>query len=588
MPSGKSQWVGLDIGTQSIKIIAFEKKRNRWLLKQYQHYQTTGSWEEDPVGYEKWVQETLKKSVQQLGLAGSWVSSPLSGTQVALRKMTFPDMPLEEVKEAVRFQGKAAFPFPLDNAVVDVAWVGKSQEKEKKEPQREVLAAAAIREVVNQRLNLLTGLNLRPLTLSLVPLALKKTYLLCSGRPANESVALIDIGAHASTIAMIQNEEVVFSREIGLGGGHFTETLMDLSRSLSSGKPLSYEEAERAKVVYGIPHPGLEEEQTEEGIPLEGIRESLMPVVDRLIMEIDRSFGYYKTQAENQTIDRIFLSGGGALLQGLPQALERSFNIPIADYNLWDTLEIDPGINGEALGREVPLFIVAMGLATDERPALNLLPYTPQSSRQAYWETGKKALAYGILPLVFAGFLAYQVLSVRSELSQLDQKISTRKGELARLEKPQTELEKLKLQENELDQKLSVYPPKMVEKTPVQEIISRISQKVPPNVTLTSFLLVLDPPKEEKQAENKANDKEKVKKTETGSQKGQQAKGEGNIQLKGVAYGPGDEVLRSLDAFSRGLETVNYFSGVRLEDVRRNDSFKTPAADFSLSVRMNF
>jgi len=586
MPPGKGQWVGLDIGTQSIKIISFEKKSNRWLLKNYQHLQTTASWEEDPVGYEKWVQETLKKSVHQMGLAGAWVSSPLSGTQVALRKMSFPNMPLEEIKEAVRFQGKAAFPFPLDNAIVDVARVGKSQEK--KDPQQEVLAAAAIRDLANQRLNLLNSLNLRPLCLSVVPLALKKTYLLSAGRPANESVALIDIGAHASTIAMIQNEEVVFSREIGLGGGHFTETLMDLPRSGSPGRALTYEAAEQIKLDYGIPDPGLEQEQTEEGIPLEGIRDGLMPVVDRLIMEIDRSFGYYRTQAEDQTIDRILLSGGGALLKGLPKSLERSFNIPIAEYNLWDNLEIDPGINSEALGREYPLFIIAIGLATDDRPAINLLPYAPKSSRQAYWETGKKALAYGILPVVFTGFLAYQVLNVRSELSQLDKKISTRKTELVRLEQPLKELDKLRQQENELDQKLSVYPPKMVEKTPVQEILSRISQKVPPNITLTSFSLVMDPAKEERPPENKANEKDKVKKTDTAPQNGPRPKSEGNIQLKGVAYGPGDEVLRSLDAFSRGLEAVSYFSGVRLEDVKRNDTFKTPAADFSLSVRMIF
>jgi hypothetical protein len=128
----------------------------------------------------------------------------------------------------------------------------------------------------------------------------------------------------------------------------------------------------------------------------------------------------------------------------------------------------------------------------------------------------------------------------------------------------------------------------MVEKTPVQEILNRISQKVPPNITLTSFLMVLDPVKEEKPAENKANEKEKGKNPETSPQNGPRSKGEGNIQLKGVAYGPGEEVLRSLAAFSRGLETVGYFSGVRLEDVKRNDSFKTPAADFSLSVRTNF
>ena len=52
----------------------------------------------------------------------------------------------------------------------------------------------------------------------------------------------------------------------------------------------------------------------------------------------------------------------------------------------------------------------------------------------------------------------------------------------------------------------------MVEKTPAQEIIQRISQKVPPNITLTSFLLVMDPAKQEKPAENKAKERKKQQK----------------------------------------------------------------------------
>ena len=68
----------------------------------------------------------------------------------------------------------------------------------------------------------------------------------------------------------------------------------------------------------------------------------------------------------------------------------------------------------------------------------------------------------------------------------------------------------------------------MVEKTPAQEIIHRISQKVPPNITLTSFLLVMDPAREVKPAENKAKEKEKAPKTEAGPQNGSRSRGEGN------------------------------------------------------------
>ena len=151
------------------------------------------------------------------------------------------------------------------------------------------------------------------------------------------------------------------------------------------------------------------------------------------------------------------------------------------------------------------------------------------------------------------------------------------------------ELEKLKRAENELDQKLSVYPPKMVEKTPVQEILSRISLKIPPNITLTSFSLNMDAITEEKAAESKsAPAQEKAPKPAAAPRNGPKPKGEGTIQLKGWFTDPATRCCDRLDAFSRGLETVNYFSGVRLEDVKKNDTFKTPAADFSLSFRMSF
>ena len=72
---------------------------------------------------------------------------------------------------------------------------------------------------------------------------------------------------------MVQNEEAAFSREDRPGGAHFTETLVDLSRSGSPAKVLSYEAAEQIKMNYGIPTPGLEQDQTEEGIPLEEIHD---------------------------------------------------------------------------------------------------------------------------------------------------------------------------------------------------------------------------------------------------------------------------------------------------------------------------
>jgi type IV pilus assembly protein PilM len=588
MPPGKVRWVGLDIGTQSIKIIALEKRKHRWRLNQFRSELFASRGEEDPIGYERWLQETLKRAVSELGLEGSWASTPLSGTQVALRKMTFPDMPLEEVKGAVRFQGQTVFPFVLDTAVIDVALVGKSSDKE--ERKQEVLVAAAMRDQVNQRIDLLTGAQLNPFCLSLVPLALKKTYLLAKDRPSNESVALIDIGAHTSTIAMVQKEEVVFSREIGIGGENLTEALMDLSRVGHPGGSLEYQEAEQIKFKYGVPLDEINEELTEEGFSLEAIREALMPIVDRLIMEIDRSFGYFKTQAEIQNIDRIFLSGGGALLKGLRQAIGRSFNLPVADYDFWDALEMAPEVDAAAFTGLYPLFIATLGLAMDDDPAINLLPFARKTSRQVFWQTGQKALIYGLAPLAFLGFLGYQVLGLRTDLDRIDRTLAKRQAELTRMQGAGTEMVRIGQEEAVLDQRLSVYPPRMVTRAPIREILGKISRTIPMNITLTALSLTADQKKDDSGPPAKPKNPGEVSGGAGGpvSLKGEILPWQGGLQLQGTVFGEGEEVLRSLDRFSRDLAAQEGFKEIRLEEVKRSQTFKSSASDFTLSGKLQF
>jgi Tfp pilus assembly protein PilN len=424
-----------------------------------------------------------------------------------------------------------------------------------------------------------------------VPIALKKTYLLNKDRPPDESVALIDIGAHTSTIAMVQKEEVVFSREIGIGGENLTEALMDLSRISRPGGMLNYQEAEATKFHYGIPLDEIEGEQTEEGLPLEAIREGLLPIVDRLIMEIDRSFGYFKTQAENQNIDRIFLSGGGSLLKGLRQAIGRSFNLPVADYDFWDRLEIDREVDTAGFTALYPLFIASLGLAIDDDPAINLLPFTRKSSREVFWETGKKALIFGLGPLVLLGFLGYQVLGMRSELNQVKDKIAKRQAELNKLQGAGSELGRLKQEEEALDQKLSVYPPRMVARTPVQEILNKISKRVPGNMTLTDFSLTTIIRKDDKEPTAKPknpSEGQKGEAVEPAPVRQEITAWEGVVQIKGTVFGAGEEVLRALEQFSRDLIAQQGFKEVRLEEVKRNDTFKSPAADFTLSSKLQF
>ncbi len=591
MSTKNDLWVGLDIGTQSVKLVAFEKKRTRWILKDFRVQTFPLGEEGEPSRYEDWLAENLRSLVAQIGLGGCRVSNTLSGTQVALRKLVFPAMPLEEIKEAARWQGKTAFPFPLDEAILDAYSLGPIKKNE--EAKQEVLVAAAQRNLINQRLALLQASNLRPSCLTLIPMGLKRSYLLSSSRVTEESVALLDIGAQTTTIAMVQKDELVFSREVGLGGMDFTQAVIDLSRDLKPGFPLEVPDAEKIKFQHGVqvmrfPHP--RKRSTIKASPSAALHRSMSPVLERLLLEIDRSFSYFKTQVEEASIDRIFLSGGGSLLKGLPEAIRKTFNLPVEQYNLLNTLEVDTGVDRKLLEASIPFLTIAIGVAVEERPLLNLLPLEKKGRFPILGENQKKILAFGALGLLFFGYLGQQYFSASSELRKLEKKVALRQQEINRMEVSKKDLENLKWRQDQLDQQLTAYPPTMIERMPAQEVLLEIGHRLSPNMTLTSFSLISAPePVAEKGGEQKAPaSPNSVQPGKPGLGLKIKAKQERQLLLKGIVFGPGDQILKALDDFSRGLEQVSYITQVRLEEIKKNELFGALSAqDFQMIIRLN-
>ena len=431
-----------------------------------------------------------------------------------------------------------------------------------------------------------------PTCLTLIPLGLKRSYLLSSSRVTEESVALLDIGAQTTTIAMVQKDELVFSREVGLGGMDFTQAVIDLSRDLKPGFPLEVQDAEKIKFQHGVQGEDLSssgEEVNDQGLPLAALHRSMSPVLERLILEIDRSFGYFKTQVEGASIDRIFLSGGGSLLKGLPEAIQKTFNLPVEGYNLWNTLEVHPGVDRKLLEASAPLLTIAIGVAVEEKPLLNLLPLEKKGRFPTLGENQKKVLAFGVMGLLFFGFLGNQYFSSSSELRKLEKKIALRQQEISRMEVSKKDLENLKWKQDQLDQQLTAYPPTMIERVPAQEVLLEVGRRLSPNMTLTSFSLIPAPePVGEKGGEKKASTgPDSVQPEKPGLGLKAKAKRERQLLLKGIVFGPGDQILKALDDFSRGLEQVSYITQVRLEEIKKNELFGTLSAqDFQMIIRL--
>jgi len=122
-------------------------------------------------------------------------------------------------------------------------------------------------------------------------------------------VAFLDIGAVYSTLAVRQQDKPQYLKSIKIGGDAFTRTLAE---ELHVGR----EQAEEAKTQ------------------LRTLPDPLKSLTRDLAAELSRAFLLAPTETP---VTKLWLSGGGALLAGVPEELSSALGIPveIADVLAW-------------------------------------------------------------------------------------------------------------------------------------------------------------------------------------------------------------------------------------------------------------
>jgi type IV pilus assembly protein PilM len=122
--------------------------------------------------------------------------------------------------------------------------------------------------------------------------------------------AVIDLGAHLTTIVIHDHGVPKLVRTLARGGAVLTEQLADRMS-------VTFPEAEQAKCEGGLEHPNPEVARA--------LNEALRP----LIAEIRTSVGYFRSTNAGALIERISLTGGGAHLRGIASALSDQIGLPV-------------------------------------------------------------------------------------------------------------------------------------------------------------------------------------------------------------------------------------------------------------------
>ncbi len=335
---GKSKgFIGLDIGTNSIKLLEIEESKGGYRLKNFgiadlpKDSIVNGS----IVNHEGLV-SALQKLTSNLKIKAKNTVASISGNPVIIKKITMPLTTDEELEESIKFEAEQYIPFDLQEVNIDFQILNVEEEKA---DQMNVMLVAAKKVMIEEYTKVLMDAGLKPIILDVDVFALENAFEMNYQVEENQNIALIDIGASTININITKDNVSAFTRDIFLGGNQITE---ELQKKFS----ISFEEAEAMKTGGGL---------EDEDIIKQGC--------DNITSEIKKSLDFY-TSTTYESIAKIYLSGGCAKIAGIRESIEEMLNVPAEIIDCLQNIKYDgSSFDQEYIEDITPLASVSVGLA---------------------------------------------------------------------------------------------------------------------------------------------------------------------------------------------------------------------------------
>ncbi len=186
-------------------------------------------------------------------------------------------------------------------------------------PQFLAMVGVGKREYVDERLTMAkaAGVDVR----DAVPnsFALYSAYHNAYGTEGG-TILLLDLGADTMEMVMVRGGRMIFARNVSQGARTFDSQVAGMAG-------VSVDEAEARKIQYGSLGPVADGGDARE----EEVRPAIRTAASQISGVVNSSIQFAKTQLADKdlAVDKVYLSGGGARLKGLPEYLSSALKVPV-------------------------------------------------------------------------------------------------------------------------------------------------------------------------------------------------------------------------------------------------------------------
>ncbi|HTP41506.1 MAG TPA: type IV pilus assembly protein PilM [Nitrospiria bacterium] len=338
--------VGLDIGSSAIKIVQLRETRSGYVLERLGVRSLEPELIVDGSVMDAGpIVEVIRGLAADCKLKTKDVALAVSGHSVIVKRVKLSPMSEDELEEMIKWEAAQYIPFDINEVNLDFA-ILDGQQGEDAQGEMNVALVAVKKDKLASYTSLVTDAGLRPVVMDVDAFALENMYSVNYDVNANEVVALVNIGASVINMNILVGGTFGFTRDISIGGNRYTETIQ---KELN----VSYAAAEAAK-----------RGQQNREADVTSVDSIVTTVNNEVAMEVSRSLDYFRTTTMHDHVHRMVLSGGGAKIKGLLDALAERCQVPLELANPFKQIEIDQkAVNADTLRESGIQAAVAVGLA---------------------------------------------------------------------------------------------------------------------------------------------------------------------------------------------------------------------------------
>jgi type IV pilus assembly protein PilM len=331
--------LGLDIGSSAVKVIELRPRGQGFELAAFGIAQVSaGAIQGGEMKESAAVQQAIRQALAQGGTQATDAVIGVSGGSVIAKRVHLPKMSEAELAESIRWEAEQHIPFDIDDVNIDFQVLRQDG------PQLEVMLVAVKKGKVQSYVEAVQACGLNVVLVDADVFALETQHEHTEAQESSEVVALVNVGHETTNTNILQGGVNVYARDVFVGGRQYAATI---------AQRFDLPPAEAEAIVRGDQGP----------VSWTEVEPVLDLVSQELGQEIQRTLDYFGTTADHERIQRIYLSGGCALIPGLQEFLASQWGIEVIQANPFKRFEIGTGVDAEMVKKLAPVAAVATGLA---------------------------------------------------------------------------------------------------------------------------------------------------------------------------------------------------------------------------------